>query len=251
VLGLIGGGLALLVAFVAIEGRFAKAPLMPLRIYRSRTLSTANIVVVMFGAATFGMWFFLTLYLQQVLGYSPLKAGFAFLPMTLCVVIGSTVASRSVIRVGAKPLLIAGMLLQLAGLLLFTRVSVNGGYVSDVLAPSLLVATGIGFAFVTGAISAVAGVAPQEAGLASGLVNTSRMFGGALGLAILAAIATSRTNLRLHHAVPLHAALTSGFHIAFAVGAAFALFGAVVAVVGLPRVRMRAPGAVASAETPA
>ncbi len=235
-LALIGAGIALLAGFVLIEGKFAKAPLMPLRIYRSRTLSAANVTVVLVGAATFGMWFFLTLYLQQVLGYSPLKAGFAFLPMTICIIAGSTIVSRIVQRIGPKRLLVAGMTSQALGLLLFTRLPVHGSYVSDVLPGSLLIAIGIGFAFVTGTISAVAGVKPQEAGLASGLVNTSRMFGGALGLAILATIAASRTTSDLHHAGTSQlAALTSGFHLAFAVGAAFAIVGALVALIGLPR----------------
>jgi EmrB/QacA subfamily drug resistance transporter len=236
---LMAAGVGLLIVFVAIEGRFAKAPLMPLRIYRSRTLSAANLSVVLVGGATFGMWFFLTLYLQQVLGYSPLKAGLAFLPMTLCIVAASTIASRAVQRVGPKRLLVLGLLLQAAGLLMFTSIPVHGSYVSDVLFGSLLIALGIGFAFVTGTIAAVGGVAPQEAGLASGLVNTSRMFGGALGLAILATIATSHTSSTLHslggspHDVAT--ALTSGFQLAFGVGAGIALAGALVALVGLPR----------------
>ncbi len=245
VLGLIGGGLALLVAFVAIEGRIAKAPLMPLRIFASRTLSAANLVVVLTGAASFGMWFFLTLYLQQVLGYSPIKAGLTFLPMTVCIILGANIAPRIVPRFGARNLLAFGMLAQAAGLALFVRIAVGGGYFNDVLAPSLLVAIGIGFAFVTGTISAVAGVAPREAGLASGLVNTSRMFGGALGLAILDALATSRTNSDLRHAAVVnhHAqlvALTSGFELAFAVAAGFAFAGGVVALLGLPRLKARA-----------
>jgi EmrB/QacA subfamily drug resistance transporter len=243
-IGLLAGGIALLVVFVAIEGRFAKAPLVPLRIFASRTLSAANVVVMLVGAASFGMWFFLTLYLQQVLGYSALKAGIAFLPMTVCIIIGSTFASRSVIRFGAKPLLIVGMLAQAAGLLLFTGIAVGGHYYSDVLAGSLLVAIGIGFTFVTGAIVAVAGVAPHEAGLASGLVNASRLFGGALGLAILAAVATAHTNTDLKHGISAHAALTNGFQLAFGIGAAIAFVGALVALVGLPQVRPRtAPAA--------
>jgi MFS family permease len=213
---------------------------MPLRIYRSRTLSSSNLVVLLVGGATFGMWFFVSLYLQQVLGYSPIKAGLAFLPMTLCIVAGSAFASRAVERVGAKPLLVVGMFAQAAGLLLFTRVAVDGTYLGDMLAPSLLVAIGIGLAFVPATISAVAGVDSREAGLASGLVNTSRLFGGALGLAVLAAIAAGRTNSDLHHAVSQHAALTSGFQLAFLVAAGFALAGAVVALVGLPTVRATA-----------
>jgi EmrB/QacA subfamily drug resistance transporter len=232
--GLMAAGVALLLVFVWIEGWFAKAPLMPLRIYRSRTLSSANVVVLLVGGATFGMWFFVSLYLQQVLGYSPIKAGLAFLPMTLCIVAGSTFASRAVSRIGAKPLLVVGMFMQTIGLLLFTRVAVDGTYLGDMLAPSLLVAIGIGLAFVPATIAAVAGVDSREAGLASGLVNTSRLFGGALGLAILAAIAASRTNSDLHHAVSAHAALTSGFQLAFLVAAAFALVGGLVALLGLP-----------------
>jgi EmrB/QacA subfamily drug resistance transporter len=237
-LALIGAGVVLLLAFLGIEGRFAKAPLMPLRIYASRTLSAANVVVLLVGGASFGMWFFVSLYLQQVLGYSPIKAGLAFLPMTLCIVAGSTLASRAVIRFGAKPLLVAGMIAMTVGLLLFTGISPHGDYLSDMLAPSLLVAIGIGLAFVPATICAVAGVAPQEAGLASGLVNTSRLVGGALGLAILAAIAAARTSGDLHRSglSATHAALTDGFQLAFVVAAAFALVGGLVAVFVLPRI---------------
>jgi predicted MFS family arabinose efflux permease len=239
-----GAGAVLLGVFVAIEGRVARSPLMPLRIYSSRTLSASNLVVLLVGAAVFAMWFFLSLYLQQVLGYSPLRAGFAFLPMTLCIVAGSAFASRAVTRVGPKPMLVAGMTAQALGLILFTQISPGGSYLGEVLVPSLLVAIGIGLAFVPVTIAAVAGVAPEEAGLASGLVNTSRLVGGALGLAILTAVATSRTNSELHHAAAsgaraANAALTSGFTLAFAIAAAFAATGAVIALVGLPRVSMR------------
>jgi EmrB/QacA subfamily drug resistance transporter len=241
---LIVAGLALLGLFVVIEGWLARAPLMPLRIYRSRTLSASNIVVLLVGASSFGMWFFVSLYLQQVLGYSPIRAGLAFLPMTLCIVAGSTLASRLVGRVGAKPILITGMALLTVGLFWFTDISPTGTYLGDMLFPSLLTAMGIGLAFVPATISAVAGVAPQEAGLASGLVNTARLFGGALGLAVLAAIATSRTNTELHHAgTTAHAALVSGFQLAFVVSAGFALVGGLVAAFGLPRLpaRVQAP----------
>jgi EmrB/QacA subfamily drug resistance transporter len=249
-IALMVAGVALLGAFVAIEGRFARAPLMPLRIFASRTLSAANVVVMTVGAASFAMWFFLTLYLQLVLGYSALRAGLAFLPMTLCIVVGSTVTSRLVIRLGPKRLLVAGMLAQAAGLLLFTRIAVGGHYLSDVLLASLLVAIGIGFAFITGTIAAVAGAAPHEAGLASGLVNTSRMFGGALGLAILATIATSHTNALLHHGTAPQQALVSGFQLAFAVGAGVAFVGALVAAFALPRIPARAAAAAPVAVEP-
>jgi EmrB/QacA subfamily drug resistance transporter len=246
-IGVLAAGLALIGVFLAIEGRFAKAPLMPLRIYASRTLSAANVVIFMVGAAIFAMWFFMTLYLQQVEGYSPIRAGLAFLPMTLCIIAGSAFASRAVTRFGAKRLLVIGMLFQTVGLLLFTDINPGGSYLGDVLAPSLLVAIGIGLAFVPATIAAVAGVAQDEAGLASGLVNTSRMVGGALGLAILAALATSHTDHELRSAgghVTAHAAnaaLTSGFRFAFVVAGAFAAFGAIIAVFGLPRIPPRRP----------
>ncbi len=249
-LALIGSGIVLLLVFLGIEGRLAKAPLMPLRIYSSRTLSAANVVVLLVGGATFGMWFFVSLYLQQVLGYSPIKAGLSFLPMTLCIVAGSTLASRAVIRIGAKPLLVAGMVTMTAGLLLFTQISAHGSYLGDMLAPSLLVAIGIGLSFVPATICAVAGVRPQEAGLASGLVNTSRLVGGALGLAILAALAAARTKSDvLHHTLANPAALTDGFRLAFVVAAAFAVIGGLVAAFGLPKVPRRGTDA-ASAERP-
>jgi predicted MFS family arabinose efflux permease len=212
---------------------------MPLRIYRSRTLTSSNLVVLLLGGATFGMWFFLSLYLQEVHGYSPIRAGFSFLPMTLSIVGGSVLASRLVTRVGAKPLLVAGMVAVTVGLAWFTDLSAHGTYLGDVLVPSLICAIGIGLAFVPATISAVAGVAGDEAGLASGLVNTARLFGGALGLAVLATIATSHTDGLLHHGVAAGTALTSGFVVAFAVSAAFALAGALIGMFGLPWVRVR------------
>jgi EmrB/QacA subfamily drug resistance transporter len=239
----LAAGLALVGLFLAIEGRFAARPLMPLRIFRSRALSGANAVVFLLGAGMFGMWFFVSLYLQQVLGYSPLGAGLAFLPMTLAIIVGSTVSSRLTARRGAKPLLVIGMTLQAIGLLLFTGVSADGSYLSDVLAPSLFVAAGIGIAFVPVTIAAVAGARPGEAGLASGLVNTSRQMGGALGLAILATVATARTDALGGHGA---AALTAGYERAFAIGAGFAVAGALVALLVL-----RLEGGPAAAPAPA
>jgi MFS family permease len=197
------------------------------------------------------MWFFVSLYLQQVLGYSPIRAGLAFLPMSLTIAVFSTVASRFVIRIGAKPMLVAGMASLTVGLALFAQISPTGTYLGEIIAPSLLVAVGIGLSFVPATICAVAGVAPAEAGLASGLVNTARLFGGALGLAILAALATSRTDHQLSHAgAGMHAALTSGFQLAFLVSAGFTLVGGLVAAFGLPRLAQRS-GASAAAVAPA
>jgi EmrB/QacA subfamily drug resistance transporter len=229
-IGVLAVGVALIALFLAIEGRFATRPLMPLRIFRSRALSGANAVVFLLGAGMFGMWFFVSLYLQQVLGYSPLKAGVAFLPMTLAIIVGSTVSSRLTSRRGAKPLLVTGMTLQAIGLVLFTGVSAHGTYVADVLAPSLFVAAGIGMAFVPVTIAAVAGVEPGEAGLASGLVNTSRQMGGALGLALLATAATARIDALGGQGVE---ALASGYAHAFGIAAGFAVAGATVALLVL------------------
>jgi EmrB/QacA subfamily drug resistance transporter len=248
-LGFMAAGVALLAAFVAIEARLARQPLMPLRIYRSRTLTASNVVVLLVGAATFSMWFFMSLYLQQVHGYSAIRTGLAFLPMTMFIIAGSTLASRAVTRVGTQPLLVTGMLAQAVGMAWFAGLSPDSGYLASILVPSLLIAIGIGLSFVPVTISAVAGVAAHEAGLASGLVNTSRLFGGALGLAILAALATARTNGLLHEhagaasAAVMHSALTSGFTLAFGIGGAISLAGGLVAVVALPRVSRRAVAA--------
>jgi MFS family permease len=242
-LGLMGAGVALLLVFLAVEGRFAKAPLMPLRLFSSRSLSAANLIIMLVGASTFGMWFFFSLYLQQVRGYSPLHAGLIFLPMTFSIVVGSTIASRITLRFGAKRLLVVGMLGLTAGLLLFARLSVGGSYLGDMLAPSLITSIAMPFAFIPGTICATAGVAPQEAGLASGVLNTARMFGGALGLAILATIATSRSTDDLHHPTAaihtVNQALVNGFSFAFVIGAGMALVGAIIAAFGMPRLRPR------------
>jgi predicted MFS family arabinose efflux permease len=219
---------------------------MPLRIFRSRALSGANAIVFLLGAGMFAMWFFVSLYLQQVLGYSPIEAGLAFLPMTATIIVGATVVSRLARRFGVKPLLVLGMTLQAAGLALFSGLSAGGGYASDVLAPGLLVAAGLGIAFVPVTIAAMGGVAPSDSGLASGLVNTSRQMGGALGLAILATVATART-ADLAGSESGAAALTAGFQRAFEIGTGFAVAGALVALIVL---RAERP-AEAEAEAPA
>ena len=236
-LGAMAAGLALIGVFLGIEGRLSKRPLMPLDIWRSRTLAGANLVVFFLGASIFAMWYFVSLYLQFVLGYSPIEAGLAFLPMTIAIIVGSTLAGRSAVRIGAGRLLTFGMALAAIGMLLFARVAVDGSYLSDVIAPAIIVAVGLGLSFVPVTISAVAGVEPRQAGLASGLVNTSRQVGGSLGLAILATLATSRA----HEVGTGPDALVAGFHRAFEVGAAFAAMGAVAA--GTLLWRVRRPGA--------
>jgi len=231
----LAAGLALLGVFLTIEGRFASAPLMPLKTFRSRAVSGANVVIFLLGCAAFAMWYFASLYMQEVLSFTPIATGLAFLPMTLMIIFGSTVAGRLVARVGAGPILTLGMSLIAAGLLLFARVAVAGTYGGDVLLPSLLSSLGIGLTFVPVTIAAVSGTGEADAGLASGLVNTSRQIGGSLGLAALATLATERTASLSKHA-SVQEALTGGFHRAFLVGAVFAALGAVAGFVILARV---------------
>jgi EmrB/QacA subfamily drug resistance transporter len=224
--------LALLGAFVAVESR-TRHPLMPFTIFRLRTLRGANIVGLLIGMSLFSMFFFISLYLQQVLGYDALDAGLAYLPLAVTIIVSAGVASQLVTRVGFKPTLIAGMLLIAGALVWFSNVSAPGGsYVADVLFPSLVVAVGLGFAFVTSTIAAVTGTRPEEAGLASGLINTSQQVGGALGLAILATVANGTTDDAIASGERSQViALTAGFQDAFLAGAGFALLGALLAAV--------------------
>jgi EmrB/QacA subfamily drug resistance transporter len=242
-LGPIGTGVILLVAFVVIEGRFASAPLVPLRVFANRLLRVSNIVVVVFSAALFPMWYFGSLYLQEVLHFGPLDAGLAFLPMALTIMACATQAGLLVARFGAGPVLASGLTLMTAGLALFARISVGGNYVEDFLAPGLLTSVGIGLSIVPSTIAATATAAPSEAGLASGLVNTSRQMGGALGLAILASISVLYTEhlVNVDYRAPI-LALTDGFRLAFIIAAGFAAIGAVIAMRFIPRtVRPPAP----------
>ena len=228
----LGGAALLLIAFVVIERR-SRHPLMPFSIFRLRTLRAANIIGLLIGMSLFSMFFFISLYLQDVLHYSPIKTGISYLPLAVGIIISAGAASQLVTRLGFKPPLIAGMLLIAGGLLWFSQVPATGGsYVADVLGPSLLAAVGLGFSFVPVTIAAVTGTKPHEAGLASGLINTSQQVGGALGLAILATIANSRTQSLFHAGVhSTSVALTKGFDRAFLVGAGFAIVGAILAVV--------------------
>jgi EmrB/QacA subfamily drug resistance transporter len=240
-----GAGLILLVVFVAIEGRLAARPLVPLRVFASRSLTGANLVVFALGSSAFAMWYFLSLYLQQVLGYGALEAGVAFLPMTAAIMVASPVAGRLVSRIGPGAVMTGGMVLIGTGMLLFSGMPADGTFLADVLVPSLLTATGIGFTFVPVTIAAVSGGAREEAGLASGLVNTSRQVGGSLGLAILATLAGSRAAEVAGAGNRLDGeALTAGFDLAFTVGAGFAFAGALAALVLLAVPGRRAPAAV-------
>ncbi len=229
-LAILGGAIALLLVFVTIESR-AEHPLMPFSIFRLRTLTGANVVGLLVGMSLFSMFFFISLYVQQVLGYEPLKAGLAYVPLSLLIILSAGAASQLVTRVGFKAPLIAGMLLISVGLLWFSRVSAPGGsYVGDVLFPSMIVAVGLGFAFVPVTIAAVTGTRPEEAGLASGLINTSQQVGGALGLAIAATVANSTTaDVLASGSANRLAALNEGFQDAFLVCAGFGVLGAILA----------------------
>jgi EmrB/QacA subfamily drug resistance transporter len=231
---------ALLAVFVTIEARLAAAPLMPLRVFRSRELSIANVIVLLLGSSAFSMWYFLSLYLQEVLGFSPIETGLAFLPATAALAASAQLAGKLIARTGPRRFLIAGMGLICAGLLLLGRAAVDGSYAADVLAPFVLAGAGIGMTFVSVTIAGMAGARAAEVGLASGLINTSRQIGGSLGLAILATLATDRTSSLAGH-TSLHVALTSGFHRAFVLGGIFAGIGALASATLLPRMRPPRP----------
>jgi EmrB/QacA subfamily drug resistance transporter len=227
-LGLLAAAGVLLGSFLAIEAR-GSAPLMPLGLFRLRNVSTANVVGVLWAAAMFA-WFFLSaLYLQLVLGYSPLQVGLAFLPANLIMAVLSLgVSAKLVMRFGIRPPLATGLLLAAAGLALFARAPVDGAFAVDVLPSMILLGLGAGMALNPVLLAAMSDVEPSEAGLASGVVNTSFMMGGALGLAILASLAASRSDTLLDSGDGRLAALTGGYHLAFVAGAAFAAVAAVL-----------------------
>jgi EmrB/QacA subfamily drug resistance transporter len=233
-IGLLAAAVLLLGVFTAIELR-SHAPLVPFRIFRKRTLTGANAVGLMVGGSLFAMFFFITLYMQQVLDYSAIKAGLSYLPLSIAIIVSAGVASQLVTRIGFKPVLAAGLVLIAGGLVWFSQVSVGGGFTTDILGPSLLAAVGLGFAFVTTTIAAVSGIEDHEQGLASGLINTSQQIGGALGLAVLATVANSRTESLVSEAqgdpAALPTALVEGFQSAFLGAAAIALLGLALTLV--------------------
>jgi EmrB/QacA subfamily drug resistance transporter len=239
-LGVLGAAAVLLAVFLTIEAR-AAAPLVPLGLFRLRNLAISNVVGVLWAAAMFA-WFFLSaLYLQLVLGYSPLEVGLAFLPGNLIMgFLSLGLSAKLVMRFGIRPPLAVGLGLASLGLLLFARAPVDGSFVVDVLPPMILLGLGAGMAFNPVLLAAMSDVEPSDAGLASGVVNTAFMMGGALGLAVLASLAASRTEtLAASGDGPLDA-LTGGYHAAFLVGALFAL---AAAVIGGALLRAGVPGA--------
>jgi EmrB/QacA subfamily drug resistance transporter len=228
-LAMFGVSLALLAGFVGWELRH-REPLMRFGILQIRTVSGANVAGFIMGTAMFAMFLMLTLYMQQVLGYSAMKTGVAYLAVAGTAILTSAVAAQLVTRVGVKPVLVAGMSTLTAGLVYFTQVSVGGSYLGDLLPGFLLIAVGIGFSFVPISIAALAGVQPAEAGLASGLINTSQQIGGALGIAALSTIATSTTEDAVANGTALPVALVDGFTDAFTAGVIIAGLGVVAAL---------------------
>ena len=231
-IGIFALAAVLLTAFVAIELR-AKAPLVRLSIFRVRSLLTANVSMFLAASAIFAMFFFNTLYLQRVLGYGPLEAGLAFLPFTAGIMISAGLASQFAPRVGVRPVAAIGMVLTTGGLLLLTQLPVDGSYVANVLPAILLSSLGMGAVFMPLTLIATTGLEDEDQGLASGLFNTSQQIGGALGLAVLSTLATSKMSSAGGSETE---ALVTGFHWAFAAGAAIMVV-ALIAMLALLRKR--------------
>ena len=228
-IGVLAAATALLVLFVAIELR-SEAPLVPFAFFRNLNASAANATMLATGAAIIGLFYFLSLYMQEVLGYSAIKAGTSQLPLAAGIVLAAGLAAPLVDRLGLRRVLIGGLALFAGGLVWFAQLPVHGSYLADLLGPSLLIALGLGFAFVPITILAETGVRDRDYGLASGLLNTSQQVGGALGLAVLATIVTTRTThlVASHHT--FSQALTLGFRLGFLGAAGFAFLGIIAAV---------------------
>jgi EmrB/QacA subfamily drug resistance transporter len=242
-LGPIALGLLLLCAFVWIEARLASAPLVPLQVFSNRLLRVSNLVVIVFSAALFPMWYFGTLYLQEVLRLDALETGLAFLPMALTIMACASQAGALVARFGPRQVLGAGLTLMALGMALFARITVDGGYAADFLPAALLTSIGIGLSIVPSTIAATATAAPGEAGLASGLVNTSRQMGGALGLAALATVSVLYTDhlQNADYRAPI-VALTDGFRLALLIGAGLSAVAALITYTRIPA-RLKGPAA--------
>jgi EmrB/QacA subfamily drug resistance transporter len=230
----------LLLGFIAWELRHPE-PLMRFGLLRTKTVAGSNVAGFILGTALFAMFLMLTLYMQQVLGYSAMKTGVAYLAVAGTAIVTSAIAAQLVTRVGVKPVMVIGMAALTGGLVYFTQVSVGGSYLGDLLPGFLLVALGIGFAFVPISIAALAGVEHAEAGLASGLINTSQQIGGALGIAALSTIATSRTNDAIAGGATHASALVTGFHGAFWAGVIIAAVGVAATLALIRRDELQQP----------
>jgi EmrB/QacA subfamily drug resistance transporter len=229
-IGVFAASAALLLGFVAWENRVAE-PLMRFGLLRTKTVLGANVTGFILGTALFSMFLMLTLYMQQVLGYSAMKTGVAYLAVAGTSIIWANVAAALVSKVGVRPLIAGGMAILAVGLILFAQIPVDGTYAANLLPGFLIIALGMALCFVPISIAALAGVSQAEAGIASGLINTSQQIGGAVGIALLSSIAISRTENEIASGTGTPAALTSGFQVAFWVGAAIALVGVVAALV--------------------
>ncbi|HET8805418.1 MAG TPA: MFS transporter [Gaiellales bacterium] len=238
VLGSLAGAAVLLAGFIAVEMR-AKAPILPFSIFRLKSLTGANIVGLLLGAAIFSMFFLLSLYMQQVLGYSALKAGVAYLLVASVIIVAAGASQALVTRIGVRSVLITGMVLLVAGLVWFSQVSVHGSYATDLAPGFILAGIGLGFSFVPVQIASLIGVTHDEAGIASGLINTSQQVGGALGVAVLSTITFTRYDSYLgdhgNNLALIPNALVDGFHVAFLVGAGMALIGLVATLMFIPK----------------
>jgi len=229
----------LLGVFLAIERR-SKAPLMRLSIFRVRTIAVSDAVLLLAASALFGMFFFASLYVQEILGYSPLKAGLAFLPVTAGIIIGAGLSQQFIKRFGVRNVSVVGLVLASAGLLYLTQLPVDGSYVSDLLVGLLPMSIGMGLVFVPITLLATSGVSADDSGLASGLFNTAQQVGGSLGLAILSTLAASQTSKLLSdHSTTVAAARVSGYHVAFLAAGIMLAAGAVIMAVGLRQRHMK------------
>jgi hypothetical protein len=229
-ISLFAGSVALLGASAAWELRNV-APLVPFSIFRLRTLTGSNVAAFLMGTMLFSMFLLLTLYMQQVLGYSAMETGVAYLACAGTAIIWANVAAQLVNRVGIKPVLVAGMAIMTVGIGLFTQISPDGSYVTDLLPGLLVIGLGMPFAYVAISIGGLTGVKQEDAGLASGLINTTQQIGGALGIAILSAIATSTTSSAVADGTALPVAMTDGFRTAFWVGTGIAALGLLASLV--------------------
>jgi EmrB/QacA subfamily drug resistance transporter len=239
-LGLGAVAVALLGAFLMIESR-SRAPLMRLSIFRIRTLAVADTALLLVASGMFGMFFFASLYVQEILGYSPLKAGLAFLPVTLGIMVGAGAAQQLIKRLGVRVVSIIGITLATAGMLVLTQLPVHGSYVSNLLVGLVPMSLGMGLTFVPITLLGTSGVTAEDSGLASGLFNTAQQVGGSLGLAILSSLAASQTTSLLHGSTGANAlaARVSGYHVAFLAAAIMLAIGAVLMTVVLRKSHTR------------
>ncbi len=237
-LAVLAAGVIILAAFVAIESRSA-APLVKLSIFRVRSISTANIVMLLVASAMFGMFYFISLYVQEILGYSPLHAGLAFLPVTFGIIIGAGLSQNLISRIGVRNVAVIGVALATAGLIVLTQVPVHGAYAANILSGLVPLSIGMGLTFVPVTLMGTSGVSNDDAGLASGLFNSAQQVGGSLGLAILATLAADHTSSLIHGGATSQAAQiaarVSGYHVAFTAAAVMMAVGVLLLVTMLRR----------------